>query len=244
MTQVEVLNTMDYDRFKLLRFNRKIEIAKVNTLVEAILESDMTALQPIMVNHEMYIVDGQHRWAACKELGIPVHYTLTDLTPSQVALLNKNQSAWNTAAWIHYHAELGDSNFQRLQADIAKYKNKYSYGTVGVVTNHQYRPQHLVEGGIIYTVEDSKLLAKITQELVIFSGVGHWVGTSRFVIGYARLRRLEGFDYNRVVKQVELYPYELKVQKDAIGYVENLVHFYNFKYPITNRIAIPREGVN
>ena len=69
--------TTDYKRFKFLINNRQTARNHINRLKDAITKNpDILSVQPILVNEKMEIIDGQHRFTAASELGLPIHYTV------------------------------------------------------------------------------------------------------------------------------------------------------------------------
>lgn len=69
---MEIQKTTDYKLFKKLDGNR--DVKKTNALVKSIREFDLTMYSPIIVSVDFRIIDGQHRFAACRELGLPIYY--------------------------------------------------------------------------------------------------------------------------------------------------------------------------
>ena len=72
MEQIKV--TTNYDLFSFMPGNR--DIAKKNMLVKSIEKIDLTEYKPIIVNENYVIIDGQHRFMACKELEKPIYYII------------------------------------------------------------------------------------------------------------------------------------------------------------------------
>ena len=55
----KIRETNDYEIFKILKGNRDINQNHVNKLVQSITEKDLRI--PIVVDNNMYVMDGQHR---------------------------------------------------------------------------------------------------------------------------------------------------------------------------------------
>lgn len=72
--KVEV--THDYKKFRFIRGNRIIVKSKVKKLIDSYNAGlNLFPFCPILINKDFYIIDGQHRLTACKELGTPIHFT-------------------------------------------------------------------------------------------------------------------------------------------------------------------------
>ena len=68
--------TYDYDHFNYIRFNRPISPKNLSKLIELNKEKDRFHLFPIIIDQDYNIIDGQHRFEACKQLGKPIHYLI------------------------------------------------------------------------------------------------------------------------------------------------------------------------
>lgn len=74
-----VQQTQEYDKFSLLSANRDISKGHVQSLKASIEKlGNITEKVPIIVNQNLEIIDGQHRFQALKELGLPVFYIVAD----------------------------------------------------------------------------------------------------------------------------------------------------------------------
>ena len=93
----------DYSQFKSLPGNRAIRAGHVEALVKAIEEKDMTKVRPILVNEKLEIVDGQHRFEACKQLGLKIYYQIQKgATSFDAAALNAIQKAWTDSNYMDH----------------------------------------------------------------------------------------------------------------------------------------------
>ena len=66
--------TKDYGKFTFLTANRPIHRGHVNKLKKSLTEYGFLDSQPITVTPDFRIIDGQHRFIACKEMGLPVKF--------------------------------------------------------------------------------------------------------------------------------------------------------------------------
>ncbi len=79
--------TTDYSKFKKTRGNRPVDPSHVAHLKKLIEEKDL--YDPIRVNRNMEVVDGQHTLEARKQLDLKVPYIIMDSDdPLDVARLN------------------------------------------------------------------------------------------------------------------------------------------------------------
>jgi hypothetical protein len=71
-----VYQTSDYALFHLLPENRAVYVNHVRKLVAVITQSNLLHIKPLDVMADLGVIDGQHRLAAARELGLPVYYKI------------------------------------------------------------------------------------------------------------------------------------------------------------------------
>lgn len=98
--------TQDYNDLNIMRHNRPINARQVKKVKALISENDLCEQLPIRCviisgTEKLFIVDGQHTYTACKELGLPLYYTIIDHACSEeqalklVIALNVDSKEWN-----------------------------------------------------------------------------------------------------------------------------------------------------
>ena len=81
--------TKDYDKFKITKGNRTMDIAHKDKLKESMKIDDILSLRPILIRENGEVIDGQHRLTAAKELGLEIHYMIADGSDSSLDEYNK-----------------------------------------------------------------------------------------------------------------------------------------------------------
>lgn len=111
----EVIRATDYHQFKMLPDNRPVNISHVGGIIRSI-EKEGSWLQdePIIVNEDMEVVDGQHRLEAHKRLELPVYYVVVpSIGIDRAHAMNKSRRNWTLLDWAHSYANGGNVNYQR-----------------------------------------------------------------------------------------------------------------------------------
>lgn len=109
------MKTTRYEDFKIAIGNREINPSHVKQLKDSIAKNGYHGA-PIVVSGDMTIIDGQHRFTACKELGIPVPYMIDKEASIETArYLNCSQKAWGANDFVKSFASTGNQNYVRLQ---------------------------------------------------------------------------------------------------------------------------------
>lgn len=116
------METNDYGKFDFFNQNRPISQGLVERLKKSIHEVGYINGRPVLVNSRFLILDGQHRFIACKELGLPIIYEIQKGDEDKVILaLNTNQKSWSLKEFVNMHAKNGLREYQYLQMIDEKY---------------------------------------------------------------------------------------------------------------------------
>lgn len=118
-----VNETTDYNKFKLLVDNRQTARNHINRLKDAILRNpEILKVQPILVNHEHEIIDGQHRFVAASELGLSISYTVVHgLDISTARDMNVLQRRWTIDDFAYSYAKAGNVHYKAFN----QYRREY-----------------------------------------------------------------------------------------------------------------------
>lgn len=107
-----VYETTDYDWFKFLENNRRTD--HVNALIESFKQRDVP--NAILCNEDGYIIDGQNRFLARKELGLPIfYYCIEGLDIYDVAFLNSYGKNWSPQDFVEMWAGLGSEEYTKIK---------------------------------------------------------------------------------------------------------------------------------
>ena len=136
---MEIKETLDYKRFDTISGNRQISQVKVDRLTKDISEGlDLTPYAPIIVfekDDALKIVDGQHRFEACKELGIPIYYvTCNELNLKKIARINSRSDKWKNKDFLDCYSKIGVSDYDVLRSFMRKFKTPYAL-SVSLLSN-------------------------------------------------------------------------------------------------------------
>jgi ParB-like nuclease domain len=122
--------TKNYDQFKFYECNRNLSRGLILSLKKSITELGYVKSKPIIVNDDFIIIDGQHRFAACKELGIPIVYEIENIPlDKSIILLNKHQEIWRLNEYINFYAQKGLPSY----VEITKLINSYPKAGVSCI---------------------------------------------------------------------------------------------------------------
>ena len=126
----QVYSTANYDAFKILNGNRSVLEPRKRMIMKSIKERGWIR-NPIIINENMEIIDGQGRFEALKEMSIPVEFVLHErATIDDCIALNIKQKNWGNLDYIHCYAETGNKEYILLEKLIEEYKGKLDFTIV------------------------------------------------------------------------------------------------------------------
>jgi hypothetical protein len=113
--KAQIYETTDYDKFKFIEENRKIDPNHVKRIQRMMEVDDDLHLHPIIVNSQMEISDGQHRFLAAKEMERPIFYVVDDSYDSRKLIaINTCQKKWEFADYLKYWCDQGYEEYIKL----------------------------------------------------------------------------------------------------------------------------------
>lgn len=117
----EIFCSTDYASFKKLLGNRAVSVSRKALIRESIRQRGWIR-NPIIVNERMEIIDGQGRFEALVELGLPVEYVVAPgATIVDCVALNMKQANWKNRDYVECYAALGFDNYKLLLSLYGKY---------------------------------------------------------------------------------------------------------------------------
>ena len=113
---MKIYSTKDYSRFSFLDNNRIVKSSHVDMLKKSIKNIDLTKYNPIKVDANLRIIDGQHRFPACMELGLPIYYVVLNGVDAEQAMIidNQNNKKWEMMDWLRYRANKNGGCYKQL----------------------------------------------------------------------------------------------------------------------------------
>ena len=148
---ISVRMTTDYAQFKYIPGNRSMNQSNINAITNEILQHGQQ--QPIIVNEQYQIIDGQHRLEACKNLKIAVQYIKRKgATIEDVISTNIVGKKWTIEDYLNRFATEGKQDYIDLLEFVEVAKSKgFSASTAVVIA----RGVHLND--VYYMYDDGKI---------------------------------------------------------------------------------------
>lgn len=226
--ETEINFTENHEVFKDITSNREVDVRHVNSLKKAISENNLLHLNPIIVNSEMQIIDGQHRLEAARELGIPVYYVVDDkITKSDIAGLNSNQKNWTILDYVNYYAVEKVPEFLVL----ADFINRYSFAPVSTILQLMSitgkRAPAEFKAGII-DIRNKEVADRVLSHIQEIRNMGIELAFDRnFILAIKDAMKNEEYDPEHLLKKVSDNRMELIKCAKKQQYLQLIEQIYN-----------------
>lgn len=115
--------------FKFFRGNRDINKSNLKNIINSIRK--IGQLHPILITSDGYILDGQHRYIALKELGYDIWYTINHKKGKEVIEeINNVHKHWCNMDRVKNQVEDNNIDIVMLNEQIDLYKKDFKSGTI------------------------------------------------------------------------------------------------------------------
>ena len=230
-----VYSTKDYEAFSFITGNRNINKSHLEKLRKSILE--MYIPVPIVVNENLEIIDGQHRFIICKTEGLALLFIqIKGLNLTHVQKINELMRIWTAEAFMDCYCDLALESEYREYADYVEYKEfkrKYGFGhneTQAILTNQKMFSGNLSErfrNGTFKIVD----LRKATHVAERIAKVGkYYQGYKRrgFVLAMLQCFAIPEYNHDRFLSKLSYQTYKLTDQPNYKQYLQIIQDVYNY----------------
>lgn len=195
----QIYSTKNYAKFHRLQNNRIVTNDRKNKLKSSLLRGEI--LCPIIVNEKFEIIDGQGRYEARKELGLPIVYVVDPKAGYEDCMrMNSTNNPWKIADYVDSYAAAGNENYKRVI--IAHKKTGLSFSSILHRRWGAHYGQVVMEGGLTFTEED---LEKVVKSAAMVDEVSNALllqkkrRTQVYIRALFRIFDVDGYDHNRML---------------------------------------------
>ena len=225
-----VQKTNDYTKFKTKQGNRDLNQLHLKRLKSSVEDIDLLHANPILVNERLEIIDGQHRFNVCVDLGKPIYYIVVKgLGLREIQILNANSKNWKMEDYI--------DGYCSMRLDEYCYLKKYLLTTnFGVSILLALFANGSSSGNAINDLKNGNL--KLTYKdrgLIIIEWLNDWQliyeGSNRrsFVYALIFLYNVQGYSHQKMMQKMKYQSTKLVDCTNTKTYLALLEEIYNFK---------------
>ncbi len=233
-----IKKTTDYDMFQKSSRNREIDSNNLSRLIRSLQDHNLLEKNPIKVNSDLVVIDGQHRLEACKALGVPVYYEIGDWSIPDMLTLNMAQKAWTQADFISYHAnsEPKNQNYVRI-LKLCDASNESVNGVIKVVLGYNHRLATDLRNGslrfseqnlsdAIIKMRDVKTVCDYLADLEVGNGCHLQLKFKQSLYGFLSF---PGVTLDQLMKNLEVKGSWMRKQSMVMDYTRLLQRIYNHR---------------
>lgn len=163
MSTIKTKQTTDYDLFKFVLGNRKVSDASRRLMEKTLLKEF-----PVKVNKKMEIIDGQRRFLAAKNLGLPIYYEIADLNSlTDIQIINAAQKQWSLADYLRTYIYLGKEDYDICEGFVVQHEINLSSAINLLNGNFNSRNLRLFKEGE-FEISEEEIANEVMSRAIIF----------------------------------------------------------------------------
>jgi hypothetical protein len=221
-------STKDYSIFKEFSSNREIDPKYVNKLKSAIEKKNLLHVNPIIIDDQMRVIDGQHRLAAAAALKVEIFYVEGCVDRRDISILNSNQKNWKAIDYINFYCIEKNESFVKLSRLMNKYP-EMSLSAMLTLSNGEGRRSliELKEGHIdvqnIYQCTQVCDFCKYLHQQYEY----HFVFDSKFPLAINKCLNTDNFNLEILEEKIAASPRSLVQCHTTKQYLQMIEEIYN-----------------
>jgi hypothetical protein len=225
-----VLKTNDYSKFKSKDGNRNLNELHLKRLTESVRQNDLLHANPILVNDKYEIIDGQHRFNVCRQLGKSIHYIkVKGLGLQEIQILNANSKNWKLDDYI-------DGYCQMNLPEYCYFKNLIRRTNLGITSLLALFVTGTTSGNAMESLKTGNLkLGHKTRGLIILEWIEEWTKhypnsfRRTFIVALVNLYNVKGYSHEKMMQKIKYQSTKLVDCTNTKTYLALLEEIYNFK---------------
>ena len=241
----QVYTTTDYSVFKSLNGNRNVNKLHVRRLRESFKNAYL--LSPIIVNENYEIIDGQHRYAAAKELHKPINYIVcTEYGLKEVQILNTNMKNWGKMDYLAAYCDLGYPEYLKFRNFMRRFKDFPIAACEALLTNRatdrhsrktkeladinkagSYSVRYFEEGDL--RIIDYDLAVEKAEKIMMVKPYYDGYNRRIFVFAMMGMFKHENYNHSKFIAKLSANPTSLQHCSNVTQYKLLIEDIYNFR---------------
>lgn len=238
-----IYSTNNYSQFKRLDNNRKLLESRLSKLVASFGLKEI--MNPIIVNENMEIIDGQGRFEAKKMLNRPIYYIVQKgATIEDCRRMNKYNTPWSVLDFCKSYADAGIKSYIRLLGTCKE--SGFPISRVLRLSNHstnskskaEIAKKPIEEGKLLFTEKDretvlrvKKMSDDISEALLITQRKN-----DAFYTGIKIITETDGYNHSKMIENCKKNRTTYVAMAALEDQLKEFSRIYNYKTKASNRI--------
>ena len=228
------LGTKLYSKFTLISGNRGVSEAHIDKLVAMITaDEDWLTFNPITVDSNLRVLDGQHRLIAAQKANVHIWYKIRSKKTSLevVARINDCQKSWTPDDFVFMYATLGNVHYK---AFWEFYKGYGLSPSTGLILFGGQSMKSLRNGTL--KVVDILKAEEIADALMDVKKYVPFADYNRFASAFVRVFENKEYNHKRMLTKLRQRKDVIRKLATVEDYMRMLEDIYNHKLPVTDKI--------
>jgi len=227
---MEILKTFDHSIFKSITSNREVDDRHVKRLVKAIRAKNMLNINPIIVNSNFEVIDGQHRLEAAREIGgIYIYYVIDDrVNKGDIGALNSNAKNWTVMDYINYFTIEKRPGFDKLSAFISEYPMIPPSTVLHMLSADGSRNAKALKEGMVDS-SNYNFAVKVARILKEYRNLIDHAYDRNFVLAVIEMVKHPDYNHDNMRAKLEYQSRSLVKCINQKQYLDMLTEIYNYK---------------
>lgn len=233
-----IYETKNYDKFKFMDGNRRVNEHTYLKLLDSM--SDEQLVIPILVNKNFEIIDGQHRYKACKELKKPVYYHIQEeYGIDQVKKANMIGSNWVKEDFLNMFLAQENETYEYIDSLRSTYGVNLSV-LIKLFASFQYQAKAVVARSFeegTFSLDKSSDVEDFLKCLLDFKEIGFkYYNTDLFIQSFLVLYTYESYDHSVLKRKLKAKKALFERKRTRDDYLLFLCDIYNIKLTEKNKL--------
>jgi len=242
-----IFTTSNYSMFGHIGGNRNLDTSNLNKIKQSISKKHIKTNAVICILDEqdqtqpLKMVDGQHRFEACKELNIPVSYVIdTSLTMASIlndiTLLNTASKEWDVSDFMNSEAQKGNQNYILYSKVYNLFNNSFDHESLFFILNSDSNRTGskisyptFKSGDLQFDQSDYNYLLQRLIDISKFNYYNQIGGKRYFQKALNFLMNTKGFDMNQMYSKIQSRQSTIVKSTTLDGALRQLANIYNYK---------------
>lgn len=227
-----IYSTKKYDLFNNLDFNRDVTENRYKKLAASFSEKEI--LNPIVVNENLEIIDGQGRFEVLRTMERPIKFIIAEGADiKDCRRMNLYNTNWKKDDFVGSYARAGNVNYINLK-DV-RTKTRFPYNTimrlVNKGTNGLKKHDVLETGKLVFTFKDAETVMRIAKSVEEIKRALAFTKSLNdvFIVAVKIITEFPQYDHQRMLKKCVSQRHSFGQMSNLESMLQEFTRIYNYK---------------